>query len=363
MPTVTLVRSLLLTATLLLSTLISAADINIGSWNIKRLGHGGQQSFPAIAAVANKLDFISIQEVMTEAGLDKLEIAVEKESGESWSRIESHLVGSRSYKEMYSFLWRDSAVDYIDGAVVYLDRGDNFIREPFSAKFQSKRNGSFFVAATVHILYGKGISDRTPEIKELSEYWKWLAEVYPDTPVMLMGDFNLPYSHAAWSPLKQYAKPLITSGASTLSSKDGRYANLYDNIWVSRNTTLSINHSGIIDYPRMIGWSHKKSRKHVSDHAPVYVSLGNARLDASAIDVQQPGSQTTSQTPFKSIANTKLSGLSSGVIGAVRGNKNSDIYHRPDCPSYNKVAERNRIEFKSADAATAAGYRIAGNCR
>lgn len=363
MSTITVVRSFLLTVTLLLSTLISAADINVGSWNIKRLGHGGQQSFPAIAGVANKLDFISIQEVMTEAGLNKLEIAVEKESGESWSRIESHLVGSRSYKEMYAFMWRDSAVNYTDGAVVYLDRGDKFIREPFSAKFQSKRDGSFFVAATVHILYGKGISDRTPEIKELSEYWKWLAEVYPGSPVMLMGDFNLVHSHTAWSPLKQYARPLIAQGASTLSSKDGRYANLYDNIWVSTNTTLSINHAGIIDFPKMIGWSHEKSRKHISDHAPVYVSLGNSSLDASAIDVQQPGSKTASQTPFKSVANTSLSGLPSGVLGAVRGNRNSDIYHRPDCPSYNKIAERNRIEFKNAAKAISAGYRIAGNCR
>ncbi|MGV8842680.1 MAG: DNAse [Pseudomonas sp.] len=363
MSKITVVRYFFLTATILLSTLVSAADINVGSWNIKRLGHGGQQSFPAIAKIVNKLDFVSIQEVMTEVGLNKLEIAVEKESGESWSRIESHLVGSRSYKEMYSFLWRDSAVEYIDGAVVYLDRGDKFIREPFSAKFKSTKNGSFFVAATVHILYGKRISDRTPEIKELSEYWQWLAEVYPDIPVMLMGDFNLAYSHAAWSPLKKYAKPLITKGASTLSSKDGRYANLYDNIWVSLNTTLSINSTGIIDFPKMIGWSHDKSRKHISDHAPIYVSLGHARVDASAINVQQSGDQTASQTPFKSVINTSLSGLPAQALGAVRGNRNSDIYHRPDCPSYNKIAERNRIEFNSAANAISAGYRIAGNCR
>lgn len=363
MPTIAAARSFLLVATLLLSALTCAAGINVGSWNIKRLGHGGQKSYPAIASIANKLDFISVQEVMTETGLDKLEIAVEKESGESWTRIESHLVGSRSYKEMYAFLWRDSAVDYIDGAVVYLDRGDKFIREPFSAKFQSKRDGSYFVAATVHILYGKGISGRTPEIKELSEYWNWLSEVYPKTPVMLMGDFNLVHSHAAWSPLKQYARPLITKGASTLSSKDGRYANLYDNIWVSSNTTLSINHAGIIDFPKMIGWSHEKSRKHISDHAPVYVSLGNSRLDASAIDVQQPEGKEASQTPFKSVANTNSSSLQAGMPGAVRGNRNSDIYHRPDCPSYNKIAERNRIEFESAAKAVSAGYRIAGNCR
>lgn len=49
----------------------------------------------------------------------------------------------------------------------------------------------------------------------------------------------------------------------------------------------------------------------------------------------------------------------------VIGNKNSDVYHLPGgvCPSYNRVAERNREYFPSAAAAEAAGYRKAGNCR
>ena len=49
----------------------------------------------------------------------------------------------------------------------------------------------------------------------------------------------------------------------------------------------------------------------------------------------------------------------------VIGNKNSDIYHLPGgiCPSYSRVAERNREYFPSEAAAAAAGYRKAGNCR
>lgn len=48
----------------------------------------------------------------------------------------------------------------------------------------------------------------------------------------------------------------------------------------------------------------------------------------------------------------------------VIGNKNSDIYHLPEgCPSYSRVGEQNRVEFESAEAAEAAGYRKAGNCR
>lgn len=45
------------------------------------------------------------------------------------------------------------------------------------------------------------------------------------------------------------------------------------------------------------------------------------------------------------------------------GNRNSGIYHRPDCPDYRKVSPRNQIEFKTEDEAERAGFRKAGNCR
>lgn len=47
-----------------------------------------------------------------------------------------------------------------------------------------------------------------------------------------------------------------------------------------------------------------------------------------------------------------------------RGNSNSRVYHLPGiCPSYERVAPQNRVEFRDAQAAEAAGYRRAGNCR
>jgi endonuclease YncB( thermonuclease family) len=48
--------------------------------------------------------------------------------------------------------------------------------------------------------------------------------------------------------------------------------------------------------------------------------------------------------------------------GEVIGNKNSRIYHRPNCPDYRKVAERNRVIFGTPAEAEKAGYRVAGNC-
>ena len=355
----------------LLSFSVLASDIVVGSWNIQRLGHGDQKSFAALATIASKVDLLAVQEVMTEAGITALEQALEKQTGEPWAHLVSHAVGSNSYKERYAFVWRESAVSYQDGAVVYLDKKDLFIREPFSARFKSKRDNSELAIGTVHILYGKSVQDRAPEIKALADYWLWMKEVYANTPLVLVGDFNLDQANAAWAPLKQYAKPLLTQGASTLSETPGKYANLYDNIWIERDSHLKVKQAGIIDYPKLIGWDHTKSRKHVSDHAPIYMALGNSQFDnataslapfvvADTLVADTMSARTVAASP--KTATPKTASLKANAPVAVRGNRNSYIFHRPDCPSYNSIGEKNRVVFNSAQDAINAGYRIAGNC-
>ena len=360
----------LLLGTVLVSSLSSAADLTLMSWNAMRLGQGGEKSFPALAEVAGKADLVAIQEVMNEEGLTKLEAELEKRTGEQWSTLVSHAVGSRSYKELYAFLMRESVVVYEDGAVVYMDRGDRFIREPLSARFKSKRDGTLFAVASIHVLYGKGPQDREPEVRELESYWAWLESIYPETPVMLVGDFNMPPSHPAFSGLSQHATPLITKGATTLSAREGLYANLYDNIWVSRTHRLKQDNAGIMDYPRMIGWSHEKSRKHVSDHAPVFVTLGNAKLPQGVVTVRPEAERSRVaggglKQIFPSQAQKSTAAIASNINDAdhIRGNANSRIFHWPGCPSYDKVSPKNRVEFSSVQEAEAAGYRLAGNCR
>lgn len=332
-----------------------AGDIVVGSWNIQRLGHGDQKSYPALASIASKVDLLAVQEVMNEDGIKRLELALEKHTGESWSYMASHALGSSSYKEMYAFIWKDSAVKYSTGAAVYLDLEKRFMREPFSAKFKSKRDGSEIALGTVHIVYGKSIQDRIPEIKALADYWLWMKETYAGTPIALVGDFNLAESNAAWGAVKVHAKPLITKGATTLSANPGRFANLYDNIWVERNTALNITDAGIINFPKIIGWDHVKSRKHVSDHAPVYMVLGSAKLGNKAVNAM-----TTQPT---SPAKVSRQSPASNNIKSIKGNSNSKIYHLPEgCPSYSKVSPSNAVIFKSERDAVAAGYRKAGNC-
>lgn len=52
------------------------------------------------------------------------------------------------------------------------------------------------------------------------------------------------------------------------------------------------------------------------------------------------------------------------ATGPIRGNRNSKVYHLPTgCPSYDQISPGNIVEFASEQAAVAAGYRKAKNCR
>ncbi|MGI0646900.1 endonuclease/exonuclease/phosphatase family protein [Pseudomonas aeruginosa] len=331
-------------------SLPAQAEIKLATWNTLRLGQEPSKDYEAMAAVISMADLVALQEVMDGAAVDHLEAMIEARTGEPWSSMLSHPLGRGRYKEQYGFLWRDSAVAYSEGAAVYLDPGDRFEREPFSAAFVDKQSSQPFVVATAHILYGKSQLDRIPEIQALAGYWEWLQEIYQSHwPIFLVGDFNLPPSHAAWQPLRQTARPLITTGGTTLSSRDGKYASLYDNFLVGAGTAKTVNKAYVLDFPRMLKMTHLRARDTVSDHAPIFVHVDLHKLPGAAA------------APFPALTTTGHWEPPQAV--SARGNSKSMIYHFPDCPSYNAISKRYRVEFKSGDAAEEAGYRLAGNCQ
>jgi micrococcal nuclease len=50
-------------------------------------------------------------------------------------------------------------------------------------------------------------------------------------------------------------------------------------------------------------------------------------------------------------------------LGSVIGNKNSRLYHAANCAGAARMKADNRVTFKTAKEAEAAGYRKAGDCR
>ena len=249
-------------------------EVRIGTWNLQHLGSKSGKDIGKIAEVAKGLDFLAIQEVMAVRGVENLTNELERLTNTRWSFMTSSPVGSQSYKEMYGFIWRDDSVSYSGRAVQYIDYDNIYEREPFSASFRSVKDNTKFVIATVHVRFGKSVAERNREVASLGDYWQWLGDVYEDEKnIILMGDFNLPPSSRAWTALRQHARPLVVSGGSTLSTKDGKYANLYDNAFVSKYSGSEITEVGVFNYPKYLNVTHKYARKVISDHAPVFFSI------------------------------------------------------------------------------------------
>ncbi|MBM3604946.1 MAG: DNAse [Alphaproteobacteria bacterium] len=300
---------------------------------------------------------------MTEEGLERLRAEVAAQTGVDWQVLLSHRVGRGSHMEMYAFLFRPDRVTWVEGAVVYIDDRDAFAREPFSAVFRT-HDGLDFVLTSVHVIYGKTVEGRQREAEALAEYRLWLEESFPGLPIYVAGDFNLPPTDPAWREPGRASFPLIREGATTLSSHDGRYANLYDNIWAPVGIPLPLADTGIDLFPQTrLGISHETARATVSDHAPVFMVLDPA---ADPV-VLEPWSDVLSPEPrpekrrgpeFAAALDTPLSVGGAAVAGNIR----SSIYHLSHCPGYRQMAERNKVMFDTEAEAVAAGYRMAKNC-
>lgn len=109
-----------------------------------------------------------------------------------------------------------------------------------------------------------------------------------------------------------------------------------------------------------LAWHYKK----YADEQPAEdrVTYAKAEEEARAAKVglwQDPN--PTPPSEFRVEAKEKRWGPAPPA-GTIIGNKDSKKYHRPDCPGYKDMAERNRVFFKTVDEAEAAGYKRAGNC-
>lgn len=288
----------LLASTLALVVMLAMGSaqgaVRIASWNTLHLGYNNDKDYAQVAAVVSRFDLVGLQEVMDRPAINKLVATLEQQTGQDWNSTMSHEVGRSSYKEAYAFVWRTSAIEHGQGDATYLDPGDRFAREPYSSVFSDRESGQTFVMGIVHIVFGDSQADRRPEIRELDRYWAWLKESY-DMPVILAGDFNTPPGDPAWRELRADAEPLITRGATTIGTTPGEYVSLYDNIWVEAGR-LNVSSAGIADFPSWLGLSNAAARDHVSDHLPVYMTIGPVRVNTEKVRRAPTATRTQNAT-------------------------------------------------------------------
>jgi endonuclease YncB( thermonuclease family) len=155
---------------------------------------------------------------------------------------------------------------------------------------------------------------------------------------------------------KQSLSDLVMGRTVTVtSSKVDRYGRIVGKV------TLDGRDVGLIQIERGFAWFFRKYAYELTrDDARAYERAElNARAerrglwaDPSPVPSWEYRAQQRGPVP-------DVPPVTSGVI---IGNRNSRVYHRPDCPDYMKVSERNRVYFRSIEEAERAGYRVAGNC-
>lgn len=190
-------------------------NVLIASWNIRAFGGLTEEweaddndspkrdlhSLLAIAEIVKRFDIIAIQEV--KGDLKALRHLL-KVLGDNYSFILTDVCGgAEGNDERLAFLF-DSRKVKLSGLACELvvpneevenikpgAFGRQFVRTPYAVGFKVGRKT--FVLITLHVLYGKKATDRTPELKAIAEWLRnWSKDMNAfDQSLITLGDFNI----------------------------------------------------------------------------------------------------------------------------------------------------------------------------
>lgn len=272
--------------------------LRIGSWNIKKLGHGSKTNYETVAKIIeSNFDVMAVIEVMQKGGshpgYDKLIAALDP----SWKGLVTDKprpnTGSGN-AEFYAILYRSNLVNTCSGwdSLVFTPDNDGsgldsdvgfFAREPAFGCFEVPNNngsvGFDFLLAGYHARWAHGNKGEIKEeVSRLEEVFQEMGRSRPnEADLIIAGDFNL-------VPIEiqealNFAPGTIAIG-STLNSKGAITRNIYDHILVhNKSATQEMVDSPTVLDVTSFASNGKEFYSKVSDHLPVV-----ARFKSFAID-------------------------------------------------------------------------------
>ncbi len=247
-------------------------EIKVCSFNIRIFSNKSRndQELETIAKILKYYDLIAIQELKDEDVL-KRTVTILKRMGYRYDYVISPPVG-KIIKERYAFLFRPEKISLKDQGKVYLDKNDEFLREPFYAEFQA---GHFdFLLVNIHVIYGDNENLRRKEIFSLAKVYRTLQKENPkEKDIILLGDFNLSPEDEGFKEFKFFEamRYLIISPDKTTITD----TNLYDNFWFQQNFVKEYTgQSGVIRFDENIFQNNdRKAKLAVSDHRPIWADF------------------------------------------------------------------------------------------
>ena len=254
----------------LLSTLFAYAqnEVSLVSWNIRDFGKTkSAETITKIATIVKNYDIVALQEVVAGYGgaqaVAKLADELNRK-GAKWDYVISNPTKSPPYKtERYAFLWKTSKLKIKGSGTLLTSLAHKIYREPFVMTFI--KNTKEFRILNYH---SRKHNDKPEE--EINSLIKYL--LLQNTPVFLVGDFNITQEHIVFSPLyKSDYKAAIQNKKTTLKRKckKGNYRNYaIDNIFFYEASTHIIS-SEVIDFVKSC--EDLETARKISDHLPVGV--------------------------------------------------------------------------------------------
>jgi hypothetical protein len=258
----------------------ASGDLRLGSWNIRKLGHGDSKNFPLVAEVIEShFDIVAIVEIMQKGGghpgYDSLIVAL----GQGWNGIVTSEprpnTGSGS-AEFYAILFRPQRVQLCDGwtDLHYApDDDDVFSREPAFACFVTfignGSSGFDFLLAAYHARWADGDTvEIQDEVRHLEDVISAMAAARPgERDLLIAGDFNL----VPIDLQETVSRPINTVGTgSTLNSTGAVTSNVYDHLLVFDVTATheQLEPARVLDV-RHVAATNRAFFQTVSDHLPI----------------------------------------------------------------------------------------------
>ncbi|MEI6857305.1 endonuclease/exonuclease/phosphatase family protein [Psychrilyobacter sp.] len=259
---------------------------NIASFNTLHLGWKSdyrQEKIEGIASIISLFDLVGIQEIMKKDAVKKLIYELKAQTGVEWKyHISPYAVGSKKYREYFAYVYRIDRVKLLKKGKFYPEenRGKNFMREPYGAKFQM---GDFeFTYVLVHSIFGKKTTERQLEAMQMIDVYDWFKEEYDkdaeENIVIIGGDFNIPSYDHAFSGFLEHRDLIVDAippNQKTTIGKNG-LASSYDHIFYPYELMRGwyTGRNGVVDFTDN---NHREIRKVISDHLPVFIEVNTKK--------------------------------------------------------------------------------------
>ncbi|MDR1786839.1 MAG: endonuclease/exonuclease/phosphatase family protein [Treponema sp.] len=245
------------------------APVSVWSFNIQTFG-ATKMARPSVkevlADVLSRADLCAIQEVRSSkstAPMDQL-MALLPSGRES---VLGEPEGRSSYKEQYWLIY-DSAKWTVLASAVYPDPGDLFVREPMGFYL---RAGDFdCILLDNHI----APDDAAAEIAALPAAAAWFAELWDESDIIIVGDFNADGSYYNEDALADVFPPgdwLIIIG-NDVDTTVASSSNTYDRIIISASAVEDYTGDcGVFRFDEEEGFADLGIlANRVSDHYPIW---------------------------------------------------------------------------------------------